>query len=400
MQLTIGLKAAIGKSQKKDPKEAAQEAMSQCSAQLAAQSAHLAIAFGAPRLSVAGALKTIKSALRPGTPLIGCSGTHVISSDGVDQDGIVLALLHLPEIKVSCGSANLAQGGNPHLLGQELGASLLLNVKGYRRETCLVLSDGLSEDAPEFFSGLQDSLGKSFPFIGGGSSDNFKFAQTFQYFNESVLHKSAVAALFCGKFSYGIGIRHGWKPLGKIRVATESRGNIIKKIDGKKASSLYEEYFNKSLAQLKKEILYINTLYPIGVYLKGEDEYLLRNVITLGDDGSIVTQGDVPEKSEIRLMIGNRESALSAARQAGQQAKTAMHGKKIVFALVISSASRAYLLGRSAGGEIDAIKESLGDGVALAGFYSYGEYAPLGSISYHGQTYLHNQAIAVLAIGE
>jgi hypothetical protein len=396
----MGLKAAIGKSQKKDPKEAAQEALSQCLAQIPAQFAHLAIAFSAPWLAVSGALKIIKADLGPDMPLIGCCGARIISPEGSHDDGIVLALLSLPETKISCAAANLSQGKNPHLLGQELGMNLLLNVKGYHRETCLVLCDGLSENTSEIFHGLQDSLGRSFPFIGGGASDNFKFVQTFQYFNDNVLHKAVVAALFCGKFSYAIGIRHGWKPLGKIRIATESQGSIIKKIDGKKASSLYEEYFNKSLAQLKKEILYINTLYPIGLYLKGEDEYLLRASISIGEDGSIVTQGDVPRGSEIRLMIGAKESTLSAARQAAQQIKTAMRGKKIVFALVISSASRAYLLGRNIDAEIRAIKGVLGEDAPIVGFYSYGEYAPLGSISYHGQTRLHNQAIAILAIGE
>ena len=99
-------------------------------------------------------------------------------------------------------------------------------------------------------------------------------------------------------------------------------------------------------------------------------------------------------------MIGTKESCLDAARQAALQVKTSMRDKQIDFAIVISSASRASLLGRSTGLEIKAIKEILGQDIPLAGFYSYGEFAPLGSMNYYGQTYLHNQAIAVLGVGE
>lgn len=396
----MSVKVAIGKSQQKDIGDAAQETVSACLRQLPAKSAHLAIVFTTPHYASAGMLKNIKLNLAANTPLIGCSGTHIITSEGTDDEGIVLALLSLPEIKISCGAMNLARGKDPSLAGQELGTRLLSNVKGLRRETCLLLNDGLSENTSGLLQGLQNILGKSFPFIGGGSSDNFKFKQTYQYLNEEVLHKSAVAALLCGKLNYGIGIRHGWKPLGKIRTITQSSANVIKMIDGKKASSLYEDYFGKSLPQLRKEILYINILYPLGIYLAGEDEYLLRNVISLAEDGSIIAQGDVPQGSSIRLMIGTKESALAAARQAAQQVKTALRDKKIALALVISSASRAHLLGRRIGAEINAVKEILGHNSPVAGFYSYGEYAPLGSTNYYGQTYLHNQAIALLGIGE
>ena len=77
-----------------------------------------------------------------------------------------------------------------------------------------------------------------------------------------------------------------------------------------------------------------------------------------------------------------------------------MHYKKICFALAISSASRVRVLGRAVDKEVKAIKEVLGENTPLAGFYSYGEYAPLGATTYHGQTYSHNQTIAIVGIGE
>ncbi|OGX31781.1 MAG: hypothetical protein A3D27_01010 [Omnitrophica WOR_2 bacterium RIFCSPHIGHO2_02_FULL_46_37] len=394
------LKVAVGRSRKKDIAEAVEEATRSCLLQLPAQEVSLALVFSTPSSITAALLKKIKSGLRPDCPLIGCSGMRIITPEGTQGEGLVLMLIALPKVKISCGSIKLSPDDDAYLAGQGLGIKLISNVKEYRRELCLMFSDGLSEAVSRLMEGLQNILGKSFPFIGGGASDDLRFKQTFQFYNEHILNKSAVAALFAGKLAYGIGIRHGWKPLGKIRAITDSSANVIKKIDGGKASGLYEDYFAKTLAELKKEILPINTLYPIGMYLEGEKEYLLRNVIALNDDGSIVTQGGVPRGSAIRLMIGTKESCLEAARQAAAQVKAALRDKPIGLAIIISSASRAYLLGRNIDAEIKAVKTVLGPNVPLAGFYSYGQYAPLGALSYYGQTYLHNQTIAILGVGE
>lgn len=400
------LKAAVGRSQKKDISEAVEEATHSCLLQLPAQEASLALVFSTPSFSTPALLKKIRLNLKTDCPLLGCSGMHIITTEGAQREGLVLMLIALPRAKISCAAIKVAPDDDAYLAGQGLGTNLVSGLKEYRRELCLIFSDGLSEDTSRLIKGLQNILGKSFPFIGGGASTprgasgDLKLKQTSQFYNEHIGHNSMVAALFAGKLTYAIGIRHGWKPLGKIRVITDSSANVIKKIDGGKASGLYEDYFAKTLSELKKEILSINVLYPIGMYLEGENEYLLRNVSALNDDGSIVTHGDVPQGSSIRLMIGTKESCIEAARQAALQVKRAMRDKPIDLAIVISSASRAHLLGRNVNAEIKAVRAALGPDIPLAGFYSYGQYAPLGSLNYYGQTYMHNQAIAILGMGE
>ena len=397
---SVMLKVAVGASQKKDITEAIQEATNSCLLKLSVQEVSLALVFCTPSFTTPVLLKKIKLNLKSNCPLIGCSGMYIINSEGAQRDGLVLILIALPKVKISCATIKVGPSDDAYLAGQGLGTNLISNLKEYRREICLMFSDGCLEDTSRLIQGLQNILGKSFPFIGGGASDDLKFKQTFQFYNEHILNRSTVAALFAGKFTYAIGIRHGWKPLGKIHTISDSSANVIKKIDGKKAVHLYEDYLAKTLAELKKDILLINALYPIGMQLKGEKEYLLRNVIALNDDGSIVTQGDVPQESSIRIMIGTKESCTEAARQAAVEAKIAMRDKPMDLAIIISSASRAYLLGRNVNAEIKAVRAVLGPDIPLAGFYSYGQYAPLGSLNYYGQTYLHNQAIAILGIGE
>lgn len=398
----MSFKIAIGASTAKNIPEAAREAALKCLSYLPAVpgESSLALVFSTPDFSSSGLLKSIRQALKSNIPIIGCSAVNLITSEGIQKEGVIIALLSLPGARISCGSIETAKNKDPLLSAQELGGILSSNLKGQRRQFCLLFNDGLAENTSGLIKGLQGVLGLSFPLIGGGSSDNLKFRQTYQYYDTQVLTKGTVLALVAGKLSFSLGLKHGWRPLGKTRLVSESAGNIIKKIDGKNACYLYEDYFAKTVKELKKELQRVNILYPIGMYLNGESEYLLRNIISLNDDGSITTQGDVPQGSSVRLMIATKESCLEAARQAALQVKIGLKDKKAEFAMVISSASRGYLLGRQAYSEIKTIRETLGHETPLFGFYSYGEYAPLGSINYYGQTYLHNQTIAVLGVAQ
>ena len=397
----MSFKVAIGVSTKKTIPEAAQEAALKCISQIPAPGeTSLALVFSTPDFASAGLLKSIRQVLKSTIPIIGCCAVNLITSEGIQKEGVIIALLSLANTKISCGLIETTKNKDPLSGAQELGTALASHLKGQRRQFCLLFNDGLSENTSGLIKGLQSVLGVSFPFIGGGSSDNLKFRQTYQYYDQRVLNKGTVCALLAGKLNFGLGIKHGWRPLGKARVITASGGSIIKKIDGQNACYLYEDYFAKTIKELKKELPRISILYPIGVYLEGESEYLLRNIISLNEDGSITTQGDVPQGSSIRLMIATKESCLEAAREAARQVKVNLRDKKAEFALVISSASRSYLLGRQAHSEIKIIREVLGRETPLFGFYSYGEYAPLGSINYYGQTYLHNQTITILGIAQ
>jgi len=140
-------------------------------------------------------------------------------------------------------------------------------------------------------------------------------------------------------------------------------------------------------------------LYPIGIYLPGEEEYLLRNILSIEEDGALVFQGDVPQDSQIRLMIGTKESCLTATQQAIDEVKNGLGNHACDFVFVFDSVSRYILLGRQANKELEIIKEKLGKDIPIIGIYTYGEQAPLRAVNYQGRVYFHNQTIAILGIG-
>jgi len=398
----------VGLSIDKDPVSAAKEATRLAAINLHNQKIDLAIVFSSIDLACVSLLKAINASLNGRIPVVGCSSAAVISNQGVFKHGLVVMLLSLPaNVYFNVAYVKDIKQKTALSAGRELGEKLLYGFRDIRRDLSMIFSDGLIDEGSNLIYGLQERLGKSFPLVGASASDNMRFLRTYLYFNQEVLTDGAVGILWGGKLNFGLGVKHGWKPLGKPRTITKSEGNIIYEIDGEPAVRIYEEYLARDLTELQKEIRRISILYPIGMYLAGEQEYLLRNILSIENNGSLRLQGNVMQDSTIRLMIGTKESCLNATRQALDEAK------KILFAPIVDTAkgeiknsvfvfdsvSRYTLLRREANQELEIIKEGFGKDTPIIGLYTYGEQAPLKAISYQGQAYFHNQTIAILNIG-
>lgn len=399
---------SIGLSTQKNSIDAAIEATKQASLNLPAEKIDLAIVFSSVGLSHPKLLSTIYTSLGKRLPLIGCSGAAIICNQGIFKHGLVIMLLSLPaNVDFKIGCVRNIKTKTALVAGKELAEELLYGFKTTRRVLNIIFSDGLIQEGSDLIYGLQERLGRSFPLMGASASDNMRFLKTYLYFNQELLSDSIIGILWGGKLIFGLGIKHGWKPLGKPRTITRSKGNIVYEIDDKPAVEIYEEYLSRNLSELQKELKRISILYPIGLYIPGEEEYLLRNVLSVGDDGSMRFQGNVSAGSQIRLMIATKESCLTATQQAIDEAKRGLSIQMIGFkkeqmrnfVLVFDSVSRYILLRREAIRELEIIKEALGEDTPIIGLYTYGEQAPLSAVSYQGQAYFHNQTIAILNIG-
>ena len=394
----MSIEIGVGLSTEHEPVIAAKEALRRARNNLSSEKIDLAIVLSSASLAYPIALKTISANLG-GIPLIGCCGMALICNQGIYKHGIIIVLLSFSKeafFTTSCVKEIKSKGSLA--AGEELGEKLLYGFQDVRRDLGIIFSAGLLEDSPGFILGLQERLGKSFPLVGGCASDNFAFKKTFIYFNQEQLLDSVAALLLGGKLNFGIGTKHGWKPLGKPRQATKAAANIVYEIDDKPAVNIYEEYFALDLAGLKKELKRISILYPIGIYLPGEEEYLLRNLVAVHDDGSLVFQDAIPQGAQIRLMIGTKDSCLLATRQALEEVQNGLFGRKANFALVFDSLSRYILLGRKAEQELKIAREILGADTQIIGLYTFGEQAPLRAVNYQGMTRVHNQTITVLGI--
>ncbi len=388
--------AGIGLSKNEDPYLAGREAAEIARKKIPKEKIDLAIIFSSINLASSSLLRGIRDMIGK-VSIIGCTASSPISGLKIEREAVLVILISSKNNILSTSYVSEVSKKGLRQAGEELSISFLKRKDIAQRQFSLIFSDGLLERQSEILLGMQSRLGKSFPLVGGVASGNLKSQKTFQYFDENLLSDSIVGLLVSKKMEYmeySISLRHGFRPLGKSRIITEAEANVIKTIDKRPAVSLYEEYFGKDI---KRDFDYISRLYPIGIYLEEEKNYLLRSVLRASEDGNLVFQTDIPKDTKIRLMIGTKESLLEAARLAAEEAKRAI--QRVSLVLIFNSISRKMILGREAEREIEIIKKVFGN-TPLAGFYAYGEKAPLKSLEFKGQSYLHNHSITILAIGE
>lgn len=394
----MGTFVGIGISEKKDPFLAASEAAKLALYQLHHKEVTLGILFSTIHFADKRLLEGITYSLG-GIKLFGCSGAGLISSNAISKYGVGLMLINSDKIKFGAAATRNINEKGAREAGEEFAQQALKNLGVPQRDLALVFSDGLVENGSDLIHGIKDVLGLSFPIFGVSSADNMRFFKTYQYFDGELLTNSIVGAIFTGENLFGIGLRHGWKPLGKPHIITEVKGNVIKKIEGKPAVAIYEEYFSKSREEIERTLIRMSTYYPLGLYVPGETEYLLRNALRIDEDGGLVCQGDATAGNEVRLMMGTKDWALEAATQAAEEAKSTLKDKTVKAALIFESVSRNNLLGRLTEKELSRIKEVLGE-IPILGICTYGEQAPLKSLEHYGETYFHNETLAILTIGE
>ena len=359
----------------------------------------LGILFSSVNFHPQQVLDGIHSAL-PDVKILGCSGAGIITSSGINKHAVALMLI--ASDKIQFVSDVIKEGGdNYYTVGHDFAHNLLKSFGQQQRDFFLFFVDGTHINVSELISGIHSLLGNSFPVLGGVSSDDLRFTKSFQYLNDKFYSDKCIGTLckLGGNFSFAS--KHGWKPLGRPRLITKAKENLLIEIENRPAISIYEDYFGtEHIKDLKKgPNSLMALLYPLGIYKEGEKEYLLRNVFNVKDERILVCQGNINEGEEIRLMIGNKDSCLDASRIALTEAKNTLKTNKPKAAIIFDSVLRIKLLGRETHHETEIIKEVLGEETPFIGFYSYGEYTPLESLSYHGRASLHNGTFSVLLLG-
>jgi len=331
-------------------------------------------------------------------PLIGCSDAGEITNLGSNKEGVAVMAIKSDSIKFTLAVGGDIAGGARNA-GQKLIKELLVMDKDIK--CVIVLTDVLKDNGADVVRGIQDVAGQNFLILGGAAGDDFKFQETFVYLNGKVFPSHLVGVGLSGDFSIGVGVRHGWEPIGLPKTVTKSKGAVIEEIENKPAIQIYEDYFGKKAEELKSEPLAVMAItYPLGMNVEGSDELLIRDPITVGENGSITCAAEIPEGSKIRLMLGSKEHAIEAAKAAAGQARAQLGSKEPKAIIVFNCIARNKLFGKHATEEINAMQSILGEDVPIIGFYTYGEQAPLGGNMQKKFSCFHNETAVVVVLGD
>ena len=186
------------------------------------------------------------------------------------------------------------------------------------------------------------------------------------------------------------GVESGWKPVGKKGKVTRVENNILYQIDNIPATDYYQHYLNIELSDVVSE-------YPLAVYVENEENYYLRNPLFFNkENGSIAFMGDIPINATVQITHVERDGIIRATEESANIAINNFKGSSAKLALCFSCAGRKLVLGTRTHEEFQ-IFEKQNSELMVAGFYSYGEIAPLEP---NTLSRFHNETFITLMLGD
>ena len=379
------LVASVGSAQALDGREAGLQAAHQALNRMGASSPGFVIVIASHQYQAREVLNGVTSLLGD-IPMLGFSSPAGITHEGQHPHSVVVALLSGDFQADALWLPGYAQSG------RETAAKIVEHAAAREeRQSLLFFADGFNGDAEQFCSAIPSGLN----IVGGLSSGDLHTGNTYQMAGNQTGTGGLVAAFLRGNLKIGVGYDHGWDQVGKQFRVTRSRGFWLRTLDGRPASEGYAALFGYPARDWAFTPLnYLARLYPLGVE-QGEN-LIVRAPIRVEADGSFRMNATIRDGIDAYLLVGSRVACERAARDAAQQALSALGDAKPVFALVLVDIAWQMLLKAQPGIEIDTVQEILGTTIPIAGGYTLGQVISMDDTT---PKFL-NQHIVVIAFGE
>ena len=242
----------------------------------------------------------------------------------------------------------------------------------------IVFVDGLSARINSFVDSLFALFGADVKYIGGGAGSlSFEQAPCI-ICNDGVFKGAAIIGLT--KNALPVEVGHGWEPISKGHFVTQVDKNVVKEIDYKNAFDVYEELINphmKAEVFNQDNFFEVAQSFPLGIK-KIDGDYVVRDPISVNDDGHLVCVGELDEGDHIDILHGKPNALITSSGATAARLFSNNKGNtQRIF--LMDCISRALFLEGNFPLELDAIeKEVMGDS-SIFGALVLGEIANSGS---------------------
>lgn len=353
--------------------------------------AQLVLAFGGTQEIGDAARFDELRAFYPDAHIASCSTAGEILGDCFYEESIVVTAIRFHSTTLQTASLNIRECPDSHAAGMQLASRV--DHEGLAH--LFVISDGQRVNGSELVRGLAEAVGTQVTITGGLAGDGTRFATTLAGLDEPAAEGNVVLIAFYGSdLKVGFGSVGGWDSFGADRVITRSSGNVLYELDGHSALDLYKRYLGNLADELPGSAL----LFPLSIRGSESEEPVVRTILSIDEkEQSMTFAGDMPQGAYARLMKANVDRLIEGASQAGSESLARIGGESPELAILISCVGRRVVLGELTEEEVEVIRHTLGNGTAMAGFYSYGEISPFVEA---GRCELHNQTMTVTTLSE
>jgi len=354
--------AGAGHSDDSDPARAGRAAVA---AAITGDDPRLVLVFASPRYSFEAVATAAHGAAKT-AELIGCADAG---------EGVSAFALGGPGFSAATASAGCP---DPRTAGEDAARCLDGIDDQLPHRALIVLADPLAGDPQEVVRGAYSVAGANVSLVGGCAGVQLR--------GDRVHRNSVVAAALGSSAPFGVGVRHGWRPVSEPLLVTASDGDWLEKLNDRPALDVYLECF---AAPEGIEFKRFALRHPFGVAGARGREAQIRAVVDADfDSRTLRCNTEAAVGTLVWPMDGAPEAVLDATTLACEQALTPLRGRPPLGLLAFDSVARAGL-----GGARARISAAAGD-APVGSLGTFGEIARTS-----GSAGFHSHALAVLAIG-
>jgi hypothetical protein len=390
MQLSIG----IGNSCNIDGYEAGLEAASTVMEQLGADTPDFVFVFSNIGYELQDILDAVAEILGD-VPLSGATFGGIIGREFVDESMYAVQVVGLKSNTIQFYNF---QGTNvidqPLQAGEDIGQQVAAIAQDGNR--VLFLFPDFRTNLNSLFEGIEKHC--NLPFIGGGSGDNLKFQQCYQFHNGEVMESACCAVLMVGDFELMTIVTHGSEPLSDARVLTKCTGNVIYEIDDKPALDVASEGLGQEITpeNMTSAIMLMGIGFKTAYSPNLLSPYIIRAIHGFNfDKGSCIVQTEVKMGSEIRFMRRDPHSVLESARSGAEKLSKALYSLNVTPKLIcqFDCAGRGKcFVGDDVYKGMAVVQEAFKHTVPWMGSFAFGEIS-----SIKGKNYFYNYTATLTA---
>ena len=386
------LKMAVGATEEMDGELAAADVLQQCAAALDGETPKAGLLLASHDLDFKEFLAAVADA-HPDLELIGCTTLAPMSSVSEYIEGsTTLTLFASDVIDFTAGLAGDVASGVDDAARQAVTEAA---AKTDKEPALAIVTPTVEAFDPAAISvEVGRVLGPTVPVFGGGAVPDFPVQTPWvggvQFYSDQVVTDSLPVLLLSGPLHVSVGVRHGWTPVGKTSVVTRSKSETVYEIDGEPVVDFYRHYLGVSGEPA--------LAHPLAILDDETGRYYLRAPLVWDEEeGSATFFGSVPEGSVVQIAMASTDEILQGTEASVVDALAGFpESLQPEGALISACAVRNFLLGSRTSSELEIIKSELGDDVPIAGFYAYGEIAPL---ELEGSARFHNETCVTVLIG-
>lgn len=363
---------AVVCSRAQDSAEAARALGKELRAEFGNMPPDAVVLFSAARHDAATLLRVLKESCNP-TIIVGCSSAGEFTNDMLGEGHVCALAIRSSEMTFAAGiSRKLCE--DREATAREI-VSHFNQARGVPRAyaAALVLSDGLAGHADELVEHMTSLTGGNHQFFGGGAGDDSRYSRTEVFLNDEVATGAAVSLEVLSSKPIGVGVCHGWRPVGKLFRVTEARGNVLVSLNAEPAVDAIAAHADRTGQAFDRADPMPFFLHNV-LGIEMDEGFRLRVPLAANADRSILCAAEVPEGACISMMTTDVLSARNAAATATHAALAQLNGHPANAALFFDCSTTRLRMGRDFAEELAAVKEALGP-VPLAGCNTYGQLA-------------------------